>query len=104
MNEIITQNDKCYDGDVFLALWLYHGGPIVKSTLGRVRISILEKLIIELSSEVIQVEKREDKNSGRGNSLCEGMTWGTSHHKGNKVGWVQMVTYLLCPTTEFIKT
>lgn len=81
---------------------MYHGGPIVKSALGRVKISFLEKLIIELSSEVIQVEKREDENSGRENSLCKGTAWGTSSHKGNKVGWGQMVTYLLCPTTEFI--
>lgn len=77
-----------------MALWLYHGGPIVKSALGRVRISFLDKLIIGLISEVIQVETREDENSGRGNSLCKDTAWGTSSCKVNKVGWGQTVTYL----------
>lgn len=74
--------------------------PAVKSILGRVRTRFPEELIIELSSEVSQVEKRENRNSGRGNSLCKGMAWGTSSHKVTRKGakWWHV---FLCPVKEF---
>ena len=44
---------------------MHHEGLVVKSSPRRVSISFLEKLIFELSSEVTQMEKKENENSGR---------------------------------------